>query len=210
MSKFAVGFEKSEHVVEPDARPAVGKAMPLVGRATVRRVDSNLRRFVRRLHRGVQSSAWRKAVVVLSLEKEDRRLRVLDRVQPELPMAAIRMASTKGCSLSQANAAVYGTGFRADGARGYVCLGPGRGSLSRSGTTVAPAIDGNISPIAGDPSMSSNVSCVENRTPAWNRLLVAGNADADPPRRRRVAFLWAVARTSGSSRGSAKGDSKWA
>jgi len=111
MSKFAVGFEKSEHVVEPDGRPAVGKAMPLVGRATVRRVDSNLRRFVRRLHRGVQSSAWRKAVVVLSLEKEDRRLRVLDRVQPELPMAAIRMASTKGCSLSQANAAVYGLDF---------------------------------------------------------------------------------------------------
>ena len=81
MSKFAVGFEKSAHVVEPDARPAVGKAMPLLGRAAVWRVDSNLRRFVRRLHRGVQSSTWRKAVVVLSLEKEDRRLRVLDRVQ---------------------------------------------------------------------------------------------------------------------------------
>ena len=106
MSKFAVGFEEPEHVLEPDARPAIGKAMPLLGRAAVRRVDSNLRRFVRRLHRGVQSSTWRKAVVVLSLEKEDRRLRVLDRVQPELPMAAIRMASTKGCCLSQAKAAI--------------------------------------------------------------------------------------------------------
>ena len=62
-----------EHVFEPDARPAVGKAMPLLGRAAVRRVDSNLRRFVRRLDRRVQSSTWRKAVVILSLQKEDRR-----------------------------------------------------------------------------------------------------------------------------------------
>src|ERR1700730_3640045 len=80
-SRLTVCFEEAEHVSEPDARPTVGKAVPLLGRATVRGIDLNLRRFVRRRHRGVQGSTWRKAVVVLGLKKEDRRLRVLDRMQ---------------------------------------------------------------------------------------------------------------------------------
>src|SRR6266403_1718907 len=29
-SRLAVGFEEAEHVAEPDARPPVGKAMPLL------------------------------------------------------------------------------------------------------------------------------------------------------------------------------------
>src|SRR5947207_984975 len=86
-------------------------AATLGGAANGWSVDPNLRGSGRGLHRGVQGSAWRKDVVVRSLEKADRGLRVLERVQPELAMAAIRMARTKGCSVSHADAAVYGLDF---------------------------------------------------------------------------------------------------
>ena len=78
-SRPAVPFEKSHNVVHPDVGTAVRKAVSFLRSMTIRRILSNLRWFVCRLHGGVERSAWGEALVISRLKEQNRGPGMLDR-----------------------------------------------------------------------------------------------------------------------------------